>query len=291
MLEQLCFTLGGPLTAGSWKIEAVVRERRVYVGAAQAEDLASLPEKIEREELPSGRRWLRKLDKLAIAQRWRSRFLAEQPLSADTEWTLLYKELGKPARHIMGRGAFPENWATFIDCLNELPNVAIRQENHLEYVRFLLIETVPVKQGRKQTVVELREKLVLDRRKRMILYNRHKEDFGTERHAYELPQSVSRLLDELDKLAPFESRLTARNLKEEDKSAHLVVRWQRHDRLEAGLSCHYDAEDMPADWAEFLHDLHTVMGGIHGRFFAFGRFAGTGEEMKETKELKEQPAD
>lgn len=261
------------MTAGCWKVEAVVRERRVYVGAAQAASFENLPAKLDTEELPGGRRWLRKLDKLAIAQRWRSRFFAEEQLAADTHWTLLYKELGKPARHITGCGAFPENWATFIDCLNELPNVAIQQENHLEYVRFLLIETVPVRQGRRQAMVELREKLVLDRRKRMILYNRHKEDFGTERHAYELPKSVSRLLDELDKMAPFESRLTARNLSSDDKSAHLVVRWQRHDRVEAGLSCHYDAEDMPGDWKVFLQDLHEVMGGIHGRFFAPERFA------------------
>lgn len=69
---------------------------------------------------------------------------------------------------------------------------------------------MPVITGRKKTIVELREKLVIDRRKRMILYNRHKEDFGTERHAYELPKAVSQLLDGLDKPEPFEQRLHVR---------------------------------------------------------------------------------
>lgn len=272
LLEHLCFTMGGPLTEGCWKVEAVVRERRVYIGAARADEMENLPEELPREELPSGRRWLRKLDKLAIAQRWRSHFRADEPLAADTKWTLLYKEIGRPARHIEGSGAFPENWATFIDCLNDLPDVSIRQENHLEQIRFLLIETVPFRQGRKQTMIELREKLVLDRRKRMILYNRHKEDFGTERHAYEMPQSVSRLLDALDHGGLFETRIKARNLKPDEKSAHLVIHWQRHDRLEAGCSCHYDAEDMPENWGVFLAALHEAMGGIHGRFFAMNRF-------------------
>ena len=211
LLEHFSFTMGGPLTTGCWRIEVAVRERKVYVGAVQAASLDELPEAIAEEalaELPSGRRWLRKLDKLAIAQRWRSRFVAEAPLTADTKWQLLYKEQGKSARHITGLGAFPENWASFLDCLNELPDVAIRQENHLEHIRFLLIEKVPVITGRKKTIVELREKLVIDRRKRMILYNRHKEDFGTERHAYELPKAVSQLLDELDKQARSSSACT-----------------------------------------------------------------------------------
>ena len=206
--------------------------------------------------MPNGRRWLRKLDKLAIAQRWRSRFTASAPLSADTRWQLLYKEQGKNARHITGLGAFPENWTSFVDCLNELPDVSIQQQNHLEYIRFLLVEKVPVITGRKRTVVELREKLVLDRRKRMILYNRHKEDFGTERHAYDLPKAVSNLLDALDKPAAFEHRLHVRC----------------NDRLEAGLTCHYDAQDMPADWPLFLRMLYEAMGGIRGRFFALDRF-------------------
>ena len=64
----------------------------------------------------------------------------------------------------------------------------------------------------------------------------------------------------------------ARNLKPDEKSAHLVIHWQRHDRLEAGCSCHYDAEDMPENWGVFLAALHEAMGGIHGRFFAMNRF-------------------
>ena len=275
LLEQFSFMMGGPLTSGCWRIEVAVRERKVYVGAVQAASLAELPEAIAEEalvELPSGRRWLRKLDKLAIAQRWRSRFVAETPLAADTKWQLLYKEQGKNARHITGLGAFPENWASFLDCLNELPDVAIRQENHLEHIRFLLIEKVPVITGRKKTIVELREKLVIDRRKRMILYNRHKEDFGTERHAYELPKAVSQLLDALDKPEPFEQRLHVRCIDGSDTGARIIVRWQRHDRLEAGLTCRYDAQDMPLDWPLFLRMLHEAMGGIRGRFFALDRF-------------------
>ena len=50
------------------------------------------------------------------------------------------------------------------------------------------------------------------------------------------------------------------------------MRWQRHDRLEAGLTCHYGAQDMPADWPLFLRMLHEAMGGIRGRFFALDRF-------------------
>lgn len=267
--------MGGPLRAGSLRVEVAVRERKVYVGVARADSLEELPQELAPDalvELTNGRRWLRKLDKLAIAQRWRSRFTASAPLSADTRWQLLYKEQGKNARHIIGLGAFPENWTSFVDCLNELPDVAIQQQNHLEYIRFLLVEKVPVITGRKRTVVELREKLVLDRRKRMILYNRHKEDFGTERHAYDLPKAVSNLLDALDKPAAFEQRLHVRCIDGSDTGARLIVRWQRHDRLEAGLTCHYDAQDMPADWPLFLRMLHEAMGGIRGRFFALDRF-------------------
>lgn len=222
--------MGGPLRAGSLRVEVAVRERKVYVGVARADSLEELPQELAPDalvELPNGRRWLRKLDKLAIAQRWRSRFTASAPLSADMRWQLLYKEQGKNARHIIGLGAFPENWTLFVDCLNELPDVTIQQQNHLEYIRFLLVEKVPVITGRKRTVVELREKLVLDRRKRMILYNRHKEDFGTERHAYDLPKAVSNLLDALDKPAAFEQRLHVRCIDGSDTGARLIVRWQR----------------------------------------------------------------
>ena len=105
-----------------------------------------------------------------------------------------------------------------------MPDVSIQQQNHLEYIRFLLVEKVPVITGRKRTVVELREKLVLDRRKRMILYNRHKEDFGTERHAYDLPKAVSNLLDALDKPAAFEQRLHVRCIDGSDTGALLCSR-------------------------------------------------------------------
>lgn len=43
-------------------------------------------------------------------------------------------------------------------------------------------------------------------------------------------------------------------------------------RLEAGLTCRYDAQDMPLDWPLFLRMLHEAMGGIRGRFFALDRF-------------------
>ena len=230
--------MGGPLRAGSLRVEVAVRERKVYVGAAQADSLEELPQELAPDalvELPNGRRWLRKLDKLAIAQRWRSRFTASAPLSADTRWQLLYKEQGKNARHITGLGAFPENWTSFVDCLNELPDVSIQQQNHLEYIRFLLVEKVPVITGRKRTVVELREKLVLDRRKRMILYNRHKEDFGTERHAYDLPKAVSNLLDALDKPAAFEQRLHVRCIDGSDTAAHRALAAPRPPRGGAHL--------------------------------------------------------
>lgn len=71
--------MGGPLRAGSLRVEVAVRERKVYVGAARADSLEELPQELAPDalvELPNGRRWLRKLDKLAIAQRWRSRFTA-----------------------------------------------------------------------------------------------------------------------------------------------------------------------------------------------------------------------
>ena len=88
LLEQFSFMMGGPLTSGYWRIEVAVRERKVYVGAVQAASLEELPEAIAEEalvELPSGRRWLRKLDKLAIAQRWRSQISRRRPFP--TLWT------------------------------------------------------------------------------------------------------------------------------------------------------------------------------------------------------------
>ena len=44
MLEQLIFTMGGPLRAGSLRVEVAVRERKVYVGADQADSLEELPQ-------------------------------------------------------------------------------------------------------------------------------------------------------------------------------------------------------------------------------------------------------
>ena len=74
MLERLSFILGGPLTADRWQVEAVVKDRKVYVGCRRcfAEQEPQDGQELPKEELPSGRRWLRQLEKLGI-QRWRSR--------------------------------------------------------------------------------------------------------------------------------------------------------------------------------------------------------------------------
>ena len=120
MLERLSFSLGGPLTADRWQVEAVVKDRKVYAGCRCYFEQEEPQEELPKEELPSGRRWLRKLEKLGI-QRWRSRFVPEDPARAATQWQLLYKEEGKPQRRITGCGAYPENWASFIDCSMNCP--------------------------------------------------------------------------------------------------------------------------------------------------------------------------
>ena len=94
----------------------------------------------------------------------------------------------------------------------------------------------------------------------------------TDQSVEMLKGELLQLLDELDKQAPFEQRLHVRCIDGSDTGAQLIVRWQRHDRMEAGLTCHYDAQDMPLDWPLFLRMLHEAMGGIRGRFFALDRF-------------------
>lgn len=263
MLERLSFILGGPLTADRWQVEAVVKDRKVYVGCRRcfAEQEPQDGQELPKEELPSGRRWLRKLEKLGI-QRWRSRFVPEEPARADTQWTLLYKEEGKPQRHITGRGAYPDNWASFIDWLNELPGAAIRQENHLESVRFSLYEEVPLKAGGRK--IPIREKLALDRRRRVIIYNRHKQELGTERHAYEVPRAIIRLLDMLDRTQHLEDKWPAECGEEGPK---LEVRLTRHDGTETVIRCRYVPAELPENWPEFLAEVQRIMGGIGGRFF------------------------
>ncbi len=263
MLERLSFILGGPLTADRWQVEAVVKDRKVYVGCRRcfAEQEPQDGQELPKEELPSGRRWLRKLEKLGI-QRWRSRFVPEEPARADTQWTLLYKEEGKPQRHITGRGAYPENWASFIDWLNELPGAAIRQENHIESVRFSFYEEVPLKAGGRK--IPIREKLALDRRRRVIIYNRHKQELGTERHAYEVPRAIIRLLDMLDRTQHLEDKWPTERGEEGPK---LEVRLTRHDGTETVIRCRYVPAELPENWPEFLAEIQRIMGGIGGRFF------------------------
>lgn len=263
MLERLSFILGGPLTADRWQVEAVVKDRKVYVGCRRcfAEQEPQEGQELPKEELPSGRRWLRKLEKLGI-QRWRSRFVPEEPARADTQWTLFYKEEGKPQRHITGCGAYPENWASFIDWLNELPGAAIRQENHIESVRCSLYEEVPLKAGGRK--IPIREKLALDRRRRVIIYNRHKQELGTERHAYEVPRAIIRLLDMLDRTQHLEDKWPVERGEEGPK---LEVCLTRHDGTETVIRCRYVPAELPKNWPEFLAEIQRIMGGIGGRFF------------------------
>ena len=265
MLERLSFSLGGPLTADRWQVEVSVRERKVYIGCRQYFEGEDPMENLPLAEFPAGRRWLRRLERLGI-QRWRSRFVPEQPAKADTQWKLLYKETGRPQRNITGYGAYPDNWTDFIDWLNELPGAAIRQENHLESVHFFLKTEIPAPPGSKKPgkKIPIQEKLVLDRRRRVIIYNRHKQELGAERHAYEIPRKLIPLLDRLDVPMHFEEAWPT--LRKEG-GPELTVKIVRHDRTEINIRCRYAREELPVKWPKILTKLREVMGGIDGCFF------------------------
>ena len=95
-----------------------VKNREVRLACYHGEAPEPLPWRV----LESGRRFLRRLERVHITA-WMKRYAAEAEDDHVAPWTIDLIADGVK-RRISG-DAYPENWPAFVDVMNELPGVAL----------------------------------------------------------------------------------------------------------------------------------------------------------------------
>ena len=258
MLEELKFSL----EEMNLQVDIEVRERQLYYKVSQGEvkgDFALLE---------GGRRWLRRLEKLHLSA-WRASYQPPVPPAVHSLWRLYFKDSKLGARRIVGDNAHPGSWAAFIDLLNEIPGVEIHRVRQLEQVALILHDTIENPGGSiylpKQKKIGLTEKLIINRGKHILVFTRHKQGLGTERHAFDSVRNVPLLLERIGEHAA------------EWKAQQDGVTDDFLPRVEWKLSWRDGSEDkgsytlrgeaMPDEWKAFMEEIERFTGNVRGRIF------------------------
>lgn len=192
MLERLNFEMEEQALAAA----VVVRGRQVFFACWHGEAPASGP---SWRPLENGRRFLRRLERVHLSQ-WKKSYRAESPEDAVSPWQLSLSDGG--VRRVIKGNAYPENWAAFVDVMNELPGLALPKVNQVEVLQLLYEGALAPVPGNvyapRQSGGTLVEKLVVNRGKHILILTRHKQGFGTERHAFDSVRNVPLLLKRVD---------------------------------------------------------------------------------------------
>ena len=192
LLEQLTFTL----EENKLKVVLLTKERQLYYQVEQDGQLLTAAPVV----LEGGRRWLRRLEKLHLGT-WRASYQPKMPPVVHKLWRLAFKDSKLGQRRIVGDQAYPGTWAAFIDLLNEIPSVEIHKVRQLEQVSLILQDTMVNPGGSiylpKQGQLTLTEKLIINRGKHILVFTRHKQGLGTERHAFDSIRNVPLLLERI----------------------------------------------------------------------------------------------
>lgn len=192
MLERLNFKMEEQaLTAA-----VVVRGRQVFFACWHGEAPQGGP---TWRPLENGRRFLRRLERVHLSQ-WKKLYRAESEEEAVSEWQLALSDGG--VRRVIKGNAYPENWAAFVDVMNELPGLALPKVNQVEVIQILYEGALLPVPGNvyapRQTGGVLVEKLAINRGKHILILTRHKQRFGTERHAFDSIRNIPLLLKRVD---------------------------------------------------------------------------------------------
>ena len=139
----------------------------------------------------------------------------------------------------------------------------------LEQVALILHDTMDNPRGSiylpKQKRISLVEKLIINRGKHILVFTRHKQGLGTERHAFDSVRNVPLLLERI---------------------AEHAAEWQVQQdgvtddflpRVEWKLSWRDGSEDtgcyvlrgdaMPEAWKNFMEEIGKFTGNVRGRIF------------------------
>ena len=176
-------------------------------------------------------------------------------------------DLPAGARDIIKEG---RNYIKTIHELNdEIPGVEINRVRQLEQVALILHDTMDNPRGNiylpKSKKISLVEKLIINRGKHILVFTRHKQGLGTERHAFDSVRNVPLLLERI---------------------AEHAAEWQVQQdgvtddflpRVEWTLSWRDGSEDtgcyvlrgdaMPEAWKNFMEEIGNFTGNVRGRIF------------------------
>lgn len=259
MLEQLTFVL----ETLHLQVEIKTKDYQLYYQVQIGDG-----EKSEPQVLEGGRRWLRRLEKVRLGF-WRAHYEPAEETLVHDRWQLTFRDTKIGARKCKGDAAYPETWAAFIDLMNEIPGVEIVRVKQLEQVSLILHDTMQNPGGNvylpKKKIIELTEKLVINRGKHLLVFTRHKHGIGTERHAFDSARNVPLLLDRIAMHAA-DFTMQADSLMDDYLPR---VEWQFiwRDGTEDAGSYVLKNNEMPASWESFIHEIELFTGNVRGHIF------------------------
>ena len=220
-----------------------VKNRQVHFACFHGE----APEKIAWRVLENGRRFLRHLERVRITA-WKKRYAAETDEERVSPWELSFIVDGVK-RRITG-DSYPQNWPSFVDAMNELPGVAIPKIHQVETLSIVYEGALAPVLGNayapRLAGGTLVEKLAIHRGKHILILTRHKQGFGTERHAFDSIRNIPILLKRVD---PSLTELTAlaeqqaaagKRVHADEESAepqeHIAIKFVRRTGEESSLA-------------------------------------------------------
>lgn len=220
-----------------------VKSREVRLSCYHGEP----PLELSWRTIESGRRFLRRLERVHVMA-WKKRYAAESDEDRVAPWSLDLIADGVK-RRITG-DAYPENWPAFVDVMNELPGVALPKIHQVEQLTLLYEGALAPVPGNPYAARvaggKLVEKIAISRGKHILILTRHKQGFGTERHAFDsirnipiLLKRVEPALQELSERADHQAAAGARRRRGFDGAAdggeRLAIRYVRRTGEEGQL--------------------------------------------------------
>ena len=145
----------------------------------------------------------------------------------------------------------------------------IHKVRQLEQVSLILQDTMVNPGGSiylpKQGQLTLTEKLIINRGKHILVFTRHKQGLGTERHAFDSIRNVPLLLERIAEHAA-EFHIQQDGLTDDFLPQ---VEWKLiwHDGTEDSGSYTLKGTEMPESWKNFIQEIERFTGNVRGRLF------------------------
>lgn len=189
-------------------------------------------------------------------------------------WGLIYKEAGGETLSFSGDDAYPKNWKTFMDLINNLVNES--QALHLNGLSHMDIEFHDthilegydaISQRPVKKAVPYKEILSLDRKEGMLRYVQFPNDHTSVKHEYSVPEIIDYLLGNCERYFNDFAKQPYVNANNRQASISVSLFYRSGKRVNFSRS--YDRSGIPGDWRELLDDLHDTMAffGLYGPIF------------------------